>query len=122
MRKKLWLAPVTVILALVLAVTTSVTAQDELGIKSIATSPTSAKEGETVTVTVQIENSGSTAGTYSLVLKVEDEVKATEEVEVDPESVKTWTHELTEYETGDYIIDVNGASSFFTVTKSFWSV
>ncbi len=122
MRKKLWLAPVTVILALVLVVTTSVTAQDELGIKNVAISPTSAKEGETVTVTVKIENSGSTAGTYSLVLKVNDEVKATEEVEVDPESVKTWTHELADYKTGDYIVDVNGASSFFTVTKSFWGV
>ena len=119
MKKTLWLVPVILILALVQAVTTSVTGQDDLAI-TLNISPRSVKEGETVYITAVVTT--DTEGTYTVVLKIDDEVEETKQVTLEAGQNKTVDFEVTGYTAGDYIVDVNGASDFFSVTKSFWGV
>jgi len=122
MRKKLWLAPVTVILALVLVVTTSVTAQDGLEV-GLTIDPTRVKEGQTVYITAVV--TADAEGTHSVVLKIDDQIVQTREVTFEADEVgqsKTEVFEVTGYTAGDHIVDVNGDLDSFTVTKSFWGV
>ena len=120
MKKTLWLVPVILILALVQAVTTSVSAQDDVVVTSLTISPQSVKEGETVYITAAVTT--DTEGTYTVVLKIDDEVRETKEVTLEADENKTVDFEVTGYTAGDYIVDLNGSQGYFSVTKSFWGV
>jgi len=123
MKKALWLAPATLIVALILAVTTSVGAQADIKVTSVTISPDSVKEGETVTITATVTNTGDAPGSHTLVLKIDDEVEATKEiVDLAADGSQTVTFTVAKDVAGDYIVDVNGRPGYFTVTRSFWDV
>ncbi|MCK4331245.1 MAG: hypothetical protein KAW81_01695, partial [Dehalococcoidia bacterium] len=123
MKKALWLAPATLIVALILAVTTSVGAQADIKVTSVTISPDSVKEGETVTITATVTNTGDAPGSHTLVLKIDNEVEATKEiVDLAADASQTVTFTVTKDVAGDYIVDLNGFPGYFTVTRSFWDV
>ncbi len=124
MKKALWLAPATLIVALILAVTTSVGAQADIGVTSVTISPDSVKEGETVTITATVENTGDVAGSYDLILKINDEVEDTQPAtDVPPDGTQTIMFTVTKDVAGDYIVYVNDfPGGYFAVTRSFWDV
>lgn len=123
MKKTLWLAPATLTVALILAVTTSVGAQADIEVTSVTISPDSVKEGETVTITATVTNTGDAPGSHTLVLKIDNEVEATEEiVDLAADGSQTVTFTVAKDVAGDYIVDVNGRPGYFTVTRSFWDV
>ena len=123
MKKALWLAPATLIVALILAVTTSVGAQADIKVTSVTISPDSVKEGETVTITATVKNTGDIAGSYDLILKINDEVEDTASaIDVPPDGTQTVTFTVTKDVADDYMVDLNGFPGYFTVTRSFWDV
>lgn len=123
MKKVLWLLLLTLLLALALAVTPSVSAQANFEISDLTITPESVKEGEPVTISCMVTNTGDAEGTYTLELKINDEVKDTETVEdLEPEGSQTVSFTVTGDIAGDYIVDLNGLPGYFSVTKSFWAM
>jgi len=124
MKKALCLAPATLIAALILAVTTSVGAQADIEVTGVTISPDSVKEGETVTITATVKNNGDVAGSYDLILKINDEVEDTQPAtDVPPDGTQTIMFTVTKDVAGDYIVYVNDfPGGYFAVTRSFWDV
>lgn len=121
MKKPLWLLSVALMLALVLAITTSVSAQAGLVVSDLTISQDSVKEGETVYITAVV--TADTDGTYTLILKINDEVKETRDnVELTAEDPQTVSFTVTGGPPGDYIVDLNGFPGYFTVKTSFWAM
>ncbi len=120
MKKPLWLLPVALMLALVLATTISASAQSGLVVSDLTISQDSVKEGETVYITAVV--TADTDGTYTLILKINDELKETKEVELTAADPQTVTFTVTGGPPGDYIVDLNGSPGHFTVKTSFWAM
>lgn len=120
MKKPLWLLPVALMLALVLATTISASAQAGLVVSDLTISQDSVKEGETVYITAVV--TADTDGTYTLILKINDELKETKEVELTAEDPQTVSFTVTGGPPGDYIVDLNGFPGYFTVKTSFWAM
>ena len=66
MRKLLRMQPAILILALVMAVTTSVSAAANFEIENPAISPKSANVGDNITISCVVKNTGDAEGTYTL--------------------------------------------------------
>ncbi len=123
MKKPLWLLSVALMLALVLAITTSVSGQAEFNITGVTVSPDSVKEGETVTITATVTNTGDVEGSYTLVLKINNEIEREEVIEdLASGSSETVTFTVTRDMADDYIVDLNGSPGHFTVKTSFWAM
>ena len=120
MKKPLWLLPVALMLALVLATTISASAQSGLVVSDLTISQDSVKEGETVYITAVV--TADTDGTYTLILKINDELKETKDVELTAEDPQTVSFTVTGGPPGDYIVDLNGFPGYFTVKTSFWAM
>lgn len=120
MKKPLWLLPVALMLALVLATTISASAQAGLVVSDLTISQDSVKEGETVYITTVV--TADTDGTYTLILKINDELKETKEVELEAADPQTVSFTVTGGPPGDYIVDLNGFPGYFTVKTSFWAM
>jgi len=123
MKKPLWLLSVALMLALVLAITTSVSGQAEFDITGVTVSPDSVKEGEPVTITATVTNTGDVEGSYTLVLKINNEIEREEVIEdLASGSSETVTFTVTRDMADDYIVDLNGSPGHFTVKTSFWAM
>jgi len=110
-------------LALVLATTTSASAQAEFDITGVTVSPDSVEEGETVTITATVTNTGDVEGSYTLVLKINNEIEREEVIEdLASGSSETVTFTVTRDMADDYIVDLNGSPGHFTVKTSFWAM
>jgi hypothetical protein len=68
-----------------------------------------------VTVTAVIQNTGGSAGSYPVVLKVNGEQEDSREVSVSPGEKATLTFTLAKKLEGVYTVDVNGKTGQFTV-------
>jgi len=121
MKKPLWLLPVALMLALVLAISTSVSAQTDLVVSDLTISPDPVKEGETVYISAVV--TADTDGTYTLILKINDEVKETRDnVELKAGESQPVSFTVTGGPPNNYIIDLNGSPGSFTVKTSFWTM
>ncbi len=120
MKRTLWLLPVALMLALILATTISASAQSDLVVSDLTISQDSVKEGETVYITAVV--TADTDGTYTLILKINDELKETKDVELTAEDPQTVSFTVTGGPPGDYIVDLNGFPGYFTVKTSFWAM
>jgi len=120
MKKALWLLPVALILALISATSTSVSAQTGFVISNLTISPESIKEGETVYITAVV--TADTDGTYTLALKINDELKETRDVELEAAEPQTVSFTVIGGPPDDYIVDLNGFTDYFTVKTSFWAM
>jgi uncharacterized protein YfaS (alpha-2-macroglobulin family) len=82
--------------------------------------PTAVIEGEEVTYSIQVSNTGGTKGSYTVVFKYKNTGGATGsnnvEVTLKPGQTKTATFTTTQNESGTYFINVNDKGSQYTVT------
>ena len=68
-------------------------------------------------VTVLITNTGTAAGSFEAVLKINGEVEETKEIILDVGASQEVTFTVTRDISGSYSIDVNGLSGFLTVKE-----
>jgi hypothetical protein len=86
--------------------------------------PSSADVGGTVTISVEVTNTGAKSGTHTVALKIDEEVKDEKTVTVNPDETETVSFEVSASELGTFSVEVDGLSGSYTVTEpeepSFW--
>jgi uncharacterized cupredoxin-like copper-binding protein len=129
MRKLTWLLPVLSILALVIAVTASVSAAANFEIESPTISPNPAEEGAAVTISCVVRNTGDEAGDYTLELNMNGTATQTqftdsESVTLDAGGSQTVNFQITAGPPDTYIVQLGDWSDYFTVSgqASFWDI
>ncbi|MBM4447409.1 MAG: hypothetical protein FJ023_08735 [Chloroflexi bacterium] len=124
MRKPLRVLPVTLILLLVLALTVSVNAQDDFEVTDLIISPNSVAVGEPVTITAKITNTKDTEATFPIELKLNGEVKDSQELTLNAGQSDNVSFTITADKPGDNLVELGDASNVFTVTgqASFWTI
>lgn len=90
----------------------------EFKISPLTVSPDDISAGEAFNINVQVNNIGSLAGTYELVLKVNDVVELTKEVTVDAGSTQELNFNMAEDTAGTYNVDINGVTQSFEVKSA----
>jgi len=83
---------------------------------SLAISPNEVAIGESVTISVQITNTGEEVGNYEATLKINDVVETSKRVVVNAGASQEVTFTTTKDSVGTYTVDVNGLNSTFVVT------
>jgi len=84
---------------------------------SLSVSPAEVSSGEEVTISVEVTNTGETAGTYQVVLKINGEEEDTQAVTVAPGETETVTFSVSRDEAGTYNVGVGDESKSFTVVE-----
>lgn len=119
MKKLLWLLPAAFIMAFVLTIPCLISAQDTVKVENLQIEPKSVKEGENVTISADVTNTGDAESTFTLDLKVNDEKKDTKSVKIPAKKSQTISFTIIAGEPGDYIVDLHGVNDYFTVKSSF---
>ena len=127
MRKLFRLLSAILLLALILAVTNSVSAQANFELEKPTISPKSAQKGEPVIITSVVRNKGTTEDTYTVELKIKGqatniEITDTKKVTLAPGDSQTVSFTVTAGEPDTYIVELDDWSDFFTVKTSFWAI
>ena len=115
MRKLIWLLPITLTLLLVLTATVSVSAQDDFEVTDLSISPNSVTVGENVTITATVTNTKATEETYLLDLKLNGEIKDSQELTLGAEQSDIVTFVIIADTPGDYVIELGDASDLLTI-------
>jgi len=87
-------------------------------LSQLSVNPAEVKPSEPVTITVSVENTGGTEGSYSLVLKINGVKEAEESVTVAAGASKEVSFTVTKEEAGSYSVDVDGLSASFIVSEA----
>ena len=77
--------------------------------------PNQVKEGEPITISAVVANSGTESGTYSLVLRIGGVVDGINEMVVPPGTSQSGVFTVTKDTPGTYYADVDGLAGTFTV-------
>jgi len=85
-------------------------------LSSLAISPDEIAAGESVTISVQLANTGGETGSYEATLKIDNVVEASKQVVVNAGASQGITFTAMKDSAGTYTVDVNGLSSTFVVT------
>lgn len=89
----------------------------EFELSDLVISPTSAMEGEDVTISVNVTNVGEAAVTGDITLRLDGAVETSKTVTVEAEETETVTFTVTKG-PGEYEVDVHGLTDTFTVTMA----
>jgi uncharacterized membrane protein len=84
----------------------------------LSVNPNSVKEGESVTISADVTNTGMLSGSHTIMLKIDDEDEDEKTVTLDPDESTTVSFEVSATEEGSYSVDVNGLSGSFEVKKA----
>jgi hypothetical protein len=84
---------------------------------NLTITPNQIKEGDTVTITAVVSNSGTAAGQYSMVLRIGSVVENIAELNLNPGERQTATFSVIKDIAGDYQVDVDGLRGMFTVIQ-----
>ncbi len=84
-------------------------------VSNLAIEPSSALAGETISVLVDVTNTGGAEGIYDVVLSVDDEEAASELIALAGGDSKTVTLELTADGPGEHEVKIAGLTGVFTV-------
>jgi uncharacterized protein (DUF58 family) len=84
-------------------------------VSNLIISPDRVKQGENVTISVMVTNSGEVSGSYSVVLKIKGTVEAVEEVHLGPNSSERVTFNVVKNTPGFYNVEVEGLTGRFVV-------
>jgi len=123
MRKLLCMLPVISILALVLAATVSVSAQDDFEVTDLSISSKSVTVGENITITAKVTNTKDTEETHLVELKLNGEVKDSQELTLGAGKSDNVSFTITADTPGDYLVELGDTSDLFTVkAMSFWAI
>ena len=87
-------------------------------VTDLSISPVKVKAGETVTISVLVAETSGCSGSYSVALKINDEVVATEEVTLAANASQTVTFTIADQEAGSYKVEVNGLVGEFIVEET----
>lgn len=87
-------------------------------VSDLTIQPPEVMAGGTVTVTVQVANTGDSAGSHTLTLRLNGEVVETREVPVEAGSTEQVAFSLTPQEQGTHQVEVGGLTGSFSVTLS----
>ena len=85
---------------------------------SLSISPTEVDVGEAVTISISVANTGGQAGSYTVMLKINDAVEETKEVTVAAGASETVTFTTSKDKAGTYAVDVNGLTGSFMVKEA----
>ena len=87
-------------------------------ISDIEISPASVKAGEKVTIITTVTNSGSSQGSYTVVLKINGANEAEKEVTLKPNKTQVVTFTVSKESAGSYEVAIADKNASFTVSKS----
>lgn len=82
---------------------------------SLSISPTEVEIGETVNITVLVDNTGGQSGSYQVILKVNGVVEAESEVALDASTSGQVSFSISKDVAGTYLVNVNGLTGSFEV-------
>jgi uncharacterized membrane protein len=82
---------------------------------NLTITPNQIKEGDPVTITAVVTNSGTATGQYSMVLRIGSVVENIAELTLNPGERQTATFNVVKEIAGDYQVEVDGLRGFFTV-------
>jgi len=86
-------------------------------LSNIIISPDNVKEGDPVTISAVVTNTGATAGQYSLVLRINSVVEKVNDLTINPGSNQTSTFTIVRDIAGEYYIELDGLRGMFVVTS-----
>ena len=84
---------------------------------SLTVSPNEVTPGGTVTISVNVANTGGETGTYIVTLKIDDVVEASQEISIDAGASQEVTFTTAKDVAKTYSVDVNGLGGTFVVTE-----
>jgi len=84
-------------------------------LSSLTISPNEVALGESVTISIEVANTGEEAGSYKLTLKIDGMAEATKEVTVNDGASQKVTFTTAKDLAGTYAVDINGLSGTFVV-------
>jgi hypothetical protein len=86
-------------------------------LSSLTVLPNEVAPGGTVTISVNVANTGGETGTYIVTLKIDDVVEASKEVSIDAGASQEVTFTTAKDVAKTYSVDVNGLGGTFVVTE-----
>ena len=84
-------------------------------VSNLAITPEKAKQGEEVTISAIVANSGELPGNYSAVLKLKGAVESTEEIELGPGENRKFVFKVAKTTPGFYNVELEGLTGRFVV-------
>ena len=87
-------------------------------LSSLAVIPSVVEVGEEVSASVEVANTGEKAGSYTIILKINEEVEDEKSVTLGPDESVTVIFEVPATEEGTYSVDINGLSGSYDVEKA----
>ncbi|MGD0856641.1 MAG: putative Ig domain-containing protein [Dehalococcoidia bacterium] len=87
-------------------------------ISNMTATPISSKSGNQVTVSINVANTGKATGTKSLLLKINDNVEAQQDVVLDPGESQVVTFTVNNNTPGTYKASIDPLSADFVITSA----
>jgi len=84
-------------------------------LSNLVIAPERVKQGESITISAVVTNTGEVTGSYSVVLKIKGTVEAIEEVNIGPGGSQRLAFDITKDTPGFYNIDLEGLTGRFVV-------
>jgi len=84
-------------------------------LSNLVIAPERVKQGESITISAVVTNTGEVTGSYSVVLKIKGTVEAIEEVNIGPGGSQRVAFDITKDTPGFYNIDLEGLTGRFVV-------
>jgi uncharacterized membrane protein len=86
-------------------------------VSNLSITPASIEAGESVSISVDITNTGNLEGTYTLTLLIDGAVEATKDVTLAGGATASVTFRITKNVAGTYGVEVDGLTGSFQVTE-----
>ena len=86
--------------------------------------PSSVDLGGTLTISVEVTNTGAKSGTHTVALMIDGEIEEEKTVTLNPDETKTVSFEVSASQLGTFSVEIDGLSGSYTVAEpeepSFW--
>jgi dienelactone hydrolase len=87
-------------------------------LSSLTINPGVVDVGEEVSASIEVANTGEKAGSYTIILKIDEAVEDEKLVTLGPDESVTVSFEVPATEEGTYSVDINGLSGSYDVEKA----
>jgi uncharacterized repeat protein (TIGR02543 family) len=89
----------------------------KFNVSDLTVNPASGTPEHSVTITTKISNTGGTRGVYEVDLQIDGAVEQTKKINVEAGSSTTVSFDVTRSNPGYYLVEVNGATTYFTLSE-----
>jgi hypothetical protein len=86
-------------------------------VSNLIIDPTSVKEGESISISVECRNVGGVSGSYDIVVRIDGATMDTSSVTLDAGESTTVSFIVSPSQSGTYSLEVNGLTGSYTVEK-----